>query len=180
MNSINRLSAAEARSILPRLISLLQDSVESGASIGFLVPLSHRANEEYWLETFTHIKSGHRVLLISRVDDEIVGAVQLDLATKLNALHRAEVQKLMVHTRYRNRGIARALMAALEGVALELNRTLLVLDTLQGSEAENLYPSCGYSRAGMIPNYARVSDGSLQPTVLFYKILTYSSQVDDR
>ncbi|HEV8367720.1 MAG TPA: GNAT family N-acetyltransferase [Pyrinomonadaceae bacterium] len=171
MNSINRLSAAEARSILPRLISLLQDSVESGASVGFLVPLSLGANEAYWLETFNYIKSGQRVLLVSRVDDEIVGAVQLDLATKLNALHRAEVQKLMVHTRYRNRGIARALMAAIEGVALELNRTLLVLDTLQGSEAENLYPTCGYSRAGMIPNYACVSDGSLKPTVLFYKML---------
>jgi acetyltransferase len=169
MYTINRISAAEARLILPGLMSLLQDSVESDASVGFLVPLSFEANEAYWLETLNHIESGQRVLLVSRVDDRIVGAVQLDLATKLNALHRAEVQKLLVHTRYRNRGIARALMAALERVAVELKRTLLVLDTLLGSEAENLYPSCGYTRAGMIPNYARVSDGSLQPTVLFYK-----------
>ena len=177
MHTIKRISATEAKSILPGLISLLQDSVESGASVGFLMPLSFEPNETYWLETLDHIESGERVLLVAHVDNELAGAVQLDLATKPNALHRAEVQKLLVHTRYRNRGIARALMAELERVALELNRTLLVLDTLQGSEAENLYPSCGYSCAGMIPNYARISDGSLQPTVLFYKVLEAKSRL---
>jgi acetyltransferase len=118
MHTINRIFAAEARSILPGLISLLKDSVDSGASVGFLIPLSLETNEAYWLETLDHIESGQRVLLVARFGEELTGAVQLDLATKLNALHRAEVQKLLVHTRYRNRGIARALMAALESVAV--------------------------------------------------------------
>jgi len=62
-------------------------------------------------------------------------------------------------------------MSEIEDIAHKLNRTLLVLDTLQGSNAEKLYGKWGYTRLGSIPNYARISDNTLQPTVVFYKVL---------
>ena len=46
-----------------------------------------------------------------------------------------------------------------------------MLDTEQGSVAERLYEKCGYTRAGVIPRYARSADGSLISTVVFYKLL---------
>jgi acetyltransferase len=169
--NLQQVSASEARTLLNDLVELLTDSVESGASVGFLLPLSNHTIESYWHEVLQQIESRHRVLLIARDDKHIVGAVQLELASKPNALHRAEVQKLLVHTRNRNHGIAKMLMSEIEDIAHKLNRTLLVLDTLQGSDAEKLYGKWGYTRLGSIPNYARISDNTLQPTVVFYKVL---------
>ena len=171
MYILQQLSATEARNHIHGLVELLRDSVESGASVGFLLPISSTAAESYWSDVLYQLESGQRVLLIARDDNHIVGTVQLELASKQNALHRAEVQKLLVHTRNRNQGIARMLMTGIEKVARGLNRTLLVLDTLKGSDAEKLYGKWGYTRLGAIPNYARVSDSSLQPTVIFYKVL---------
>ena len=171
MHKIERLSEAQAQAILPRLVALLQDTVHSGSSIGFVPPLASVTAEEYWLETFREVTEGRRVLLVSSEAGEVTGSVQLALATKQNGLHRAEVQKLFVDTRYRQRGIARALLSAIDEVARKMGRTLLVLDTERGSVAENLYASHGYTRVGIIPRYAMDTDGALHDTVVFYKSL---------
>lgn len=171
MHQTERLSAEQARPLLPKLIALLQDAVHSGSSVGFLPPLTFKTAEEYWLETLNEVAQAKRVLLVSREAGEITGTVQLALATKQNGLHRAEVQKLLVHTSFRHRGIGRALMSAVEDAARSEGRTLLVLDTEQGSIAEKLYERCGYMRAGVIPQFARTTDGSMISTVLFYKLL---------
>jgi hypothetical protein len=62
-------------------------------------------------------------------------------------------------------------MGEVEESARAAGRTLLVLDTEQGSVAEKLYEKCGYTRAGVIPQYALSADGSLITTVVFYKLL---------
>lgn len=171
VHNIRRILFPQTAVLLPDLVDLLKDSVEHGASVGFLLPVSRDEIENYWRETFEQVERGNRVLIVSEREDEITGTVQLDLATKPNGLHRAEVQKLMVHSRHRNQGIAEMLMSSIEDVARELERSLLVLDTLKGHAAEKLYEKWGFTRAGEIPNYARVNDLSLQPTVVFYKIL---------
>lgn len=171
MHKIERLSEEQARPMLPQLVALLQDSVHGGSSVGFLPPLTFETAEDYWLETFNEVAQGGRILLVASEAGNVTGAVQLALANKQNGLHRAEVQKLIVHTGFRQRGIARALMCAVEDSARAAGRTLLVLDTEQGSIAETLYERCGYTRAGIIPQYALSADGSLISTVVFYKLL---------
>jgi len=171
MHNIRSICAEKGSTLLPDLVELLQDSVENGASVGFLLPFSNSSNQTYWEQTLNEIESGSRILLIAEKNDHVVGSVQLELATKPNALHRAEVQKLLVHTRHRRQGLGRALMNAVEKVARDLGRTLLVLDTLQGDNGERLYGRCGYVRVGEIPKYASLSDGSLHATVMFYKFL---------
>jgi acetyltransferase len=168
---IERLSEEQAKIFLPQLVALLRDAVEGGASVGFMPPLGAEAAEAYWLEALQEVRRGTRVLLVSGVDGKVSGAVQLALATKENGVHRAEVQKLFVHSRFRERGIGRALMRAIEEAAREEGRTLLVLDTEQGSAAESLYAKYGYARAGVIPQYARSTDGSLHSSVFFYRLL---------
>ena len=81
------------------------------------------------------------------------------------------MQKLFVHTAHRRRGIAKALLAALETAAREAGRTLLVLDTTTGSDAAKLYPQLGYQSAGVIPQYALSGDGVLEATQIFYRLL---------
>jgi ribosomal protein S18 acetylase RimI-like enzyme len=106
------------------------------------------------------------------LDTRIVGTVQIDLAVPPNQQHRAEVLKLLVHPSARRRGIARALMIAVEAVAQAEGRTLLTLDTWTGGNAESLYRSLGYVTVGVIPRYARGSTTpELEPTTIMYKEL---------
>ena len=171
--AISTLSAAEARAHLPQLHDLLQDAVESGASVGFLPPLAAAESEEYWQDVVTAIEAGHRLLFIARQPDNaaLLGAVQLDLATRPNSLLRAEVSKLLVHRRARRQGVARQLLVALEDEARSLDRTTLVLDTRHGDIAEQLYQSMGYQFVGAIPAYFINHDGQPHATAVYYKLL---------
>ena len=117
------------------------------------------------------MESGTRILLVARADTGIIGAVQLDLAVKPNALHRAEVMKLLVHRSARRQGIGSALMSAVEAEGRSAGRSLLVLDTLRGDAGEHLYHAKGYIEAGVIPKFARIGDGTLHDTVIFYRLI---------
>jgi ribosomal protein S18 acetylase RimI-like enzyme len=170
--SITCVSPEEEPVVLPQLIHLLQDTVANGASVGFLPPLNAEDAQHYWRTVFQEVALGTRVLLVARDVGRIVGSVQLALATKPNARHRAEVQKLFVLSSQRRRGIGRALMQVVEQVARSGERTLLVLDTRQGDSAEQLYRTLGYCEVGVIPAYARGASGALDSTIIFYKTLS--------
>jgi acetyltransferase len=156
-------------------LHLLHDSVEGGASVGFLPPLSRAEAEEYWSGVFADVIGQRRVLLAAWDGTNLVGSVQLELAMKPNGRHRGEVQKLLVLRAWRGRGIGAALMLAVEDAARKRGRSLLVLDTRQGDTAERLYQRLGYSRAGVIPRFARNMHDTLDATVIFYKELGSAS-----
>ena len=168
---VDILTAEQGHAALPELNTLLIDTVTRGASIGFLPPLSEEESSAYWNSVLDKVAQQTVVLLVARQEGKVIGTVQLELATKPNARHRAEVQKLMVLQSQRGQGISKLLMGAIEGVAQEHKRTLLVLDTRQGDVAEQLYRKIGYIEAGVIPSYARNAEGALDATVLFYKLL---------
>jgi GNAT superfamily N-acetyltransferase len=115
------------------------------------------------------VARGETALLVARVGGRIVGTVQLGLALPPNQPHRAEVKKLLVHRSARGRGIGMALMTAAEEAARARGRTLLVLDTALGDNAERLYTRAGWNRVGVIPGYALFPDGSPCDTVVFWK-----------
>ena len=171
MYYVETIIPEQGQIILSELVTLLQDAVASGASIGFLPPLSEEEAREYWTSVLEDIAQKKRVLLIARHSAQVIGAVQLELATKANAQHRAEVQKLFVLQHERRRGIGRRLMEAIEPIARERGRTLLVLDTRLGDNAERLYRKLGYIEVGIIPSYAQDATGTLDATIIFYKLL---------
>jgi acetyltransferase len=170
---ITSLNAAEARALLPQLLELLHDAVDSGASVGFLPPLAAAEAQDYWQSVIEAVAAGHRVLLVARQPGEtdLLATVQLDLATRPNSLLRAEVSKLLVYRRARRQGLTRQLLSALEGHARALGRTTLVLDTRQGDIAEQLYQSLGYVFVGAIPAYFINYDGQPHATAVYYKLL---------
>lgn len=165
------LDADRARALFPDLVALLRDSVDHGASVGFLPPLADDEADAYWDKVIRDLAAGERVLIVALDGDHIVGSGQLALEPRPNGRHRAEVQKVLVRTDYRRRGIAQTLMLALEDAARAHQRSLLVLDTVQGGDAERLYARLGYTRAGVIPDFALNGDGGRDATVVFYKLL---------
>lgn len=169
--NIQRLPSGDVNLHLDELVNLLQDSVLNGASIGFLLPISHEDAVNYWREVTSALQTSYRIMLAAKAEERIVGSIQLDLASRPNGSHRAEVIKLMVHSSWRNQGIGQALLKAIEQEAQKAGRTTLVLDTREGDPSERLYLKTGYIRAGIIPEYARSTDGALHTTVFMYKLL---------
>jgi GNAT superfamily N-acetyltransferase len=155
------------------LAEILRAVVYDGAGVSFVVPFSIDEARAFWVDrVLPGVRARTRRVLVARVEGRIVGTVQLDLATPPNQVHRAEVLKLLVHPDARRRGIARALMIALEAVARLERRTLLTLDTWTGSAAERLYQSLDYVTVGVVPRYARGSlTPDLEPATFMYKEL---------
>lgn len=162
------LSVTEAEGLLTGLAELLVDAVDSGASIGFLPPLSISEAEAYWRGVFAAMRAEERELIAVLEGGAVLGAVQLMCEMRANGRHRAEAGKLFVHRRARRRGLARGLLAGLEQVAAARGITLLLMDTRKGGEAERLCEALGYTRWGEVPDYARSGDGTLHTTVFFY------------
>jgi hypothetical protein len=62
-------------------------------------------------------------------------------------------------------------MQAAAAAARKAGKTLLVLDTVTGGDAERLYVRLGWRRVGVIPGYALWPSGGLCDTTYFYKTL---------
>ena len=170
MITIRRIADRE-RAPRSGLVDLLVDVVHAGASIGFLLPFEPETAARYWDDVLATLH-GERALWVAEDETLVVaGSVQLALCLKENGLHRAEVQKLLVARAFRGRGVASALMDALETWAAGAGRWLLILDTEVGSDAEGVYRHLRWNRYGEVPEYARRPDGALHPTVCYYKIL---------
>jgi GNAT superfamily N-acetyltransferase len=125
-----------------------------------------------WEKWAGEVEAGQRIVLAALEGERVIGCVHLVLAGQPNGLHRADVQKVLVHSDMRRQGIATRLMSAIEATARTEQRSLLVLDTERGSGAEIFYERIGYLRVGVIPKFALNFDGSvLIDTVVFYKQL---------
>jgi GNAT superfamily N-acetyltransferase len=165
-----KVEASAIEELRPALCDLLIDSVEHGASVGFLWPLSREEADDYWRRIERAVAEERCVLFAAALDGPVIGTVQLDVDTLPNQRHRATVAKLLVHTTARRRGAGKALMAALEAEARARGRWLLTLDTATG-DAARLYERMGWTASGPIPDYALNPDGSLTDTTFYWKRL---------
>ena len=168
--SIRRLHAVDD-SALDGLIDVLTDCVEGGASVSFMIPFARERAVSFWQRVARDVEAGQRALLVAEDAEGICGTVQLVLDVPENQPHRADLAKMLVHRRARRRGLGAALMRAAEATARDCGRTLLVLDTVTGGDAERLYEGLGWSRVGVIPRYALMPDGAPCDTTVFYRDL---------
>ncbi|PST26958.1 N-acetyltransferase [Mesorhizobium plurifarium] len=169
--AIRLLTEEEALTALPALAEILSDCVEGGASVGFMQPFSPNDAVPFWEGVAAAVGRSETVLLGAEVDGRIVGTVQLGVGTMPNQPHRADVRKLLVHRDARGLGLSRRLMDAAEAEAVRRGRRVLVLDTATGEPAEAIYERFGWTRAGVVPDYALMPDGRYCATTFFYKHL---------
>jgi len=125
---------------------------------------------QFFRKVVVAMERGEIVLLAAKLDDRIVGTVQLGMDTPPNQPHRGEIRKLLVHRSARNAGVGAALMQAIEAIAKARGRTLLILDTASDS-AERLYERGGWQRLGTIPDYAMWPQGGFCDSIIFWKKL---------
>ena len=153
------------------LTHLLKRCVDDGASLGFLPQEPIEQIEQYWQRVNQDVEQQQTFLWIAIQDGRLIGTVQLVRATKANARHRAEIEKLMVHPDARQQGIAYKLLELAEQQAKALGLKLLILDTRSGDVSEKLYLKYGFQHVGVVPQFALSHTGERNATSIFYKLV---------
>ena len=146
---------------------VLIDCVEAGASVSFMWPMTRAKADCFWRSVADGLARGERRLIVAEDAHGIVGTVQVILNLPENQPHRGDARAFS----RRRRGVGAALLAAAEQQAREAGRTLLVLDTATGGDAERLYARQGWQRCGEIPHYALWPGGEPCATTVFFKFL---------
>ena len=167
--TLRRLTPAEALAAAPALAGILLDCVAGGASVSFMAGLTRAEAEAFWREQAD--AGDGRAILVAEDAAGPCGVVQVIPAWAPNQPHRADVSKLLVHRRARRCGVAAALMTAAEDAARQMARSVLLLDTVTGGDAERLYVRLGWTEVGVIPDFALMPDGALCATTVFTKAL---------
>jgi len=168
---VSRLDLRELHARVDELADLLVDTVDGGASVGFLAPLDRAEALAWWKERVAGVAAGQLAVWAAHDGDRVAGTVGLVFPDKPNSRHRAELVKLMVHREARGQGLGRRLLTTAEEAATAAGITLLHLDTETDSPAEHLYRVAGWTRIGAIPDYAAAPDGVLRPTSIYFKNL---------
>jgi len=171
--AVRMLTAEQAYACRSALADILVDCVEGGASVSFMAPLTQDKAQAFWTGVADSVAACGRRLLVAQDPEsgDLLGTVQLVLAQSENQPHRGDIAKMLVRRRARRRGIGASLMQAAEDAARADGKTLLVLDTATGSDAERLYTRLGWTRVGTIPGYALWPDGRPCATTYYYKRL---------
>jgi GNAT superfamily N-acetyltransferase len=176
--TIERLTPPIGDLDLDGLALLLVDTVESGAAVSFLAPMSLERAKAWWRDTLA-TSHPRAIFLVARDAVGVVGTVQLHPAWAPNQLHRGEVTKMMVHRRGRRTGLGARLLETIEDEARRAGFRLLTLDTKQGDAAERLYRQSGWTAVGSIPRYALDPDGvTPHGAVFFFKELAPGRAVE--
>ncbi|HEJ9660543.1 TPA: GNAT family N-acetyltransferase [Proteus mirabilis] len=156
---------------IEQLTKLLYRCVLGGASVGYTDAETQVDDmRNYWLSVNHSLSKNSFKLVTVEIDNKIVGVVGLDLCTKPNGLHRAEVCKLLVLPNYRGKGLAKKLMSEVEQLAWRLGLTLLTLDTNIKGITVSLYRSLGWQVSGEIPEFAQTVNGELEATTIMFKL----------
>jgi len=170
--SVRRVGTHEAGACVEALADVLIDCVEGGASVGFMRPLPRERALAFWRGVVDGVARGERVLLVAEdPQGRILGTVQMIMSLPDNQPHRGDIAKMLVRRQARRQGIAQRLMTAIDDEARRERRSVLVLDTVTGGDAERLYARAGWQRVGDIPKYALMPDGGFCSTTFFFKHL---------
>lgn len=169
--NVTRLDEVQLLDRVDELADLLVDTVDGGASVGFLAPMDRAAAVAWWKERAGTVAAGCLAVWAAYDGHRAVGTVSLAFPRQAQlppprgagqadgAPGRARERPRAAAPRHRGGGRPHG------GI------TLLHLDTETDSPAERLYGGAGWTRAGVIPDYAADPAGVLRPTTLYYKRL---------
>lgn len=172
MVEIQTLSAPDVRANLQALANVLIDCVQGGASVSFMAGISNLQAERFFEDVANGVEQNERILVAAFLGGALVGTVQVVTRMPDNQPHRADIAKLLVVRSARGRGVGTMLMRHAEEVSRLAGKTLLVLDTATGGDAERLYERSGWIKVGVIPDYSLLPDGNSCGTTIFWKRLS--------
>lgn len=162
------LDAAGVERHLDELVQLLLDAHAAGMALGLAAPLTRAGAVAACRETASRLEPHELLQLAALESDSLVGAVQLTRSAAGNGRHRGEIQRLVVRADARGQGVGRVLLEAAVERARSLGLRLLWLTTHAGTDADRIYEHLGWTRSGVIPDYAVLPSGELAGNAFFY------------
>lgn len=168
MVEIRRLAAAEVLERKSEFIHLLRDAVESGGTIGFVLPAEDDKLDRYWTGVAREMEAGERELFAAFEDGKVVGSLQLAYEKAESVSHRADLQKLFVLRECRRRGIARTLLIEALHRMPALGILMFTITTRYDSPTEKLVTDLRFTRWGVLPHYGVTPEGVLHDASMFY------------
>jgi GNAT superfamily N-acetyltransferase len=159
---IVELGAADVRAHADELAQLLLDAHASNMALGLTAPLTRERAAAEWERL---VES--RLVLVAVEDGAVVGAGCLARGGG-NGGHRGEIQRLAVRADRRGGGIGAALLDALVERARRDGLALLWLTTHADTASDDFYVRRGWTRYGVVPNWAQRPDGELVANAFFY------------
>ncbi len=146
-------------------------AIDDGGGFGWLMAPRRDVFERYWGGV---VLVPERTLFVGRLDGTIGGAAQLQRPPRNNEAqaHVATLTGMFVAPWARGRGLARALVLAIEAGAREAGFKVINLDVRETQvNAIKLYESLGYHRWATHPHYAIV-EGRMITGHYFTKLLS--------
>lgn len=143
---------------LEDLCEATDDAIIDGNGFGWLKPPPRRVLESYWKGV---LLVPERELICARLDERIVGSVQLLKPPPNNeaGAHVATLSTFFIAPWARGHGLARGLLAEAERSALAQGFEILDLDVRATQAAAiRLYENAGFRRWAVKPAYARIGD----------------------
>lgn len=203
--STHVFSSAEHAQLVPYLAALHASCITHDRMVGtFLPPLHHEKLLAWWKERIAEVNAGRRVIVLLLDDGQpggttrakgtdLMGVAMLGMPDAETATFRGYVEKVLVSSKFRGRGGAKALMGAVEAEAFARGKRLLVspaiphftllypssdhgkktLDVESETAAEGVFRKLGYVEVGRIPKYSLSPSGQLRPQTFFYKELAF-------
>ncbi|HJQ11349.1 MAG TPA: GNAT family N-acetyltransferase [Gemmatimonadaceae bacterium] len=178
--SIRVIAASELIEVIGDLSDTFVETVNHGSPLGFMPPITRDTARDYWISLLPELRSGRRLLIVAMTEGRVVGSAQLELSRRGNSPHRAVVEKVFVARSARGRGVGTALMNAIEEVAVQQGRTLLLLNTRAGELPHRWYQSLGYNDVGVIPGWTIGPHGERYDHVNMYKDLPTQRFLEER
>ena len=169
--SMRVIAAPELIDVIGDLSDLFVETVNGGSPLGFMPPITRDTARDYWISLLPELRALRRILLVAMSEGRVIGSAQLELSRRPNSPHRAMVEKVFVARSVRSRGVGTALMNAIEEVALQHGRTLLMLNTRFDLPPHRWYQSLGYSDVGVSPGWTIGANGERFDHVSMYKEL---------
>ena len=170
--TIEVVDPAEYPELCDRLGQVSADGVASGPGLDFMLPFSTADGAAWWQARTDEVTTGRRIVLVARDQGEVVGTVSINPAQARNQPHRAELDKLIVHSADRHRGVATRLMDAAATTARDHGLRLLTLECVAGGTQQDFYEALGYTAVGTIPGFSLSPAGLPQATTMLYQQFT--------
>lgn len=116
--------------------------------------------DTYWQQRLAEAQRGERMLLFAKLDGAVVGVVAAASEDGEKIKHRVHVDEVYVIPEARGKGIARALMEALEKHCLDLGYVVVLSLNVSHVQtaARALYESLGYKKIGTIEKDIHIGD----------------------
>ena len=169
--SMRVIAAPELIEVIGDLSDVLVETVNGGSPLGFMPPITRDTARDYWISLLPELRSLRRILLVAMTDGRVVGSAQLELSRRGNSPHRASVEKVFVARSARGHGVGTMIMNAVEEVALQHGRTLLLLNTRFELPPHFWYRSMGWRDVGVIPGWTIGERGERFDHVSMFKEL---------